>query len=142
LKVSVIIGRRASKKKIDNKNIFSLQKPRISRNPANSPIPTIEPRCPDTCTRQFQQLLMMATDNNTGPILVKAAVPTDDIPSDISTAALLPPSPTLSVPLNEDLLTAISDNTTDLQDRLNKFVNGLTAKIQSVTPLSPPPLMD
>jgi len=76
---------------------------------------------------------MMATDNITGPILVKAAVPTDDIPSDTSLDALLPPSPTLSVPLNEDLLTAISDNTTDLQDRLNKFVNGLTAKIQSVT---------
>jgi len=76
----------------------------------------------------------MATDNNTGPILVKAAVPTEDLPSDIHLDALLPPNPPLSIPLSQDLLTAISDNTVDLQDRLNKFVNGLAAKIQSVPP--------
>ena len=121
------------KRRSATKIFFSLQKPR------NSPIPQI-PRFSHlnhvalTRSDTDKQLLMMATDNNTGPILVKAAVPTDDVPSDTSLDALLPPSPALSVPLNEDLLTAISDNTTDLQDRLNKFVNGLTAKIQSVTP--------
>jgi len=77
----------------------------------------------------------MTTNSHTGPILVKAAVPADQLPEDIPVdQPVTPPNLPLSVSLSEDLLTAITDNTVDLQDRLDKFVNGLTAKIQSVSP--------
>lgn len=76
----------------------------------------------------------MSTDNHTAPILVKAAVPADELPEDTHIDQLVAPSkPPLSVPLSPDLLTAITENTDDLQHRLDKFVNGLTAKIQSVS---------
>jgi hypothetical protein len=70
-----------------------------------------------------------------GPILVRAAVEDEthedcsiDIPSNS-------PQP-LTVPFTEDILEAITQNTTDLQNRLNKFINGLNSKIQSVPSLT------
>ena len=80
-------------------------------------------------------LLAVLMSDNTGPILVKAAPQTGDIADDTQTTPPLSPSGALSLPLPEDILSTISDNTADLQDRLDKFVNGLTAKIQSVSSL-------
>lgn len=65
-----------------------------------------------------------------GPILVNSAVPEHDIPE--STRIANPERTTLSVSIPEDVLSAVSENTAELQDKLNKFVNGLNSKIQSV----------
>lgn len=65
-----------------------------------------------------------------GPILVNSAVPEQDIPE--STRITNPERTALSVSIPEDVLSAVSENTAELQDKLNKFVNGLNSKIQSV----------
>ena len=68
-------------------------------------------------------------DNN-GPIIVKPAVPEQETPE--GARVINSEQTTLSVSIPEDVLSAVSENTADLQDKLNKFVNGLNSKIQSV----------
>ena len=68
-------------------------------------------------------------DNN-APILVKPAVPDQEIPEGARVANS--EQTTISVSIPEDVLSAVSENTADLREKLNKFVNGLNSKIQSV----------
>ena len=69
-------------------------------------------------------------DTNSGPVLVKPSVPEQDIPEGARVAN--PEQTTISVSIPEDVLSAVSENTAELQLKLNKFVNGLNSKIQSV----------
>jgi len=69
-----------------------------------------------------------------GPILVRAAVSQEDSPEEEEVNATNERKP-LSVPIPEEVLIAVSQNTAELQDKLNKFVNGLNSKIQSVQSL-------
>jgi hypothetical protein len=77
-------------------------------------------------------------DNNSSssshPILVRAAVPEDEAPEEATVDAVTNPGQqtSLSVPIPVEILNAITQNTTVLQDKLNNFVNGINSKIQSV----------
>ena len=75
--------------------------------------------------------------DNEGPILVRTAVQDEEVPVGVrvdvvaNTATQRP----LNLDIPVDTLSAISENTRDLQEKLNKFVNGLNSKIQSVKTL-------
>jgi LmbE family N-acetylglucosaminyl deacetylase len=69
-------------------------------------------------------------DNN-GPTVVRTAVSQEDSPEEEEVNVTNEQKP-LSVPIPEEVLLAVSQNTAELQDKLNKFVNGLNSKIQSV----------
>lgn len=73
--------------------------------------------------------------DNSGPILVRGAASEEDIPEE-DVCAIADRKP-LSVPISEEVLLAVSHNTAELQDKLNKFVNGLNSKIQLVWFLIP-----
>ena len=69
------------------------------------------------------------------PILVRPAIQDNDEPPEGLRIDVLAASSTqkpLTVSVPETVLEAISENTSELQDKLNKFVNGLNSKIQSV----------
>lgn len=72
--------------------------------------------------------------NNNGPILVRAAVPEEEVPEGVRVNVIANTSAqkTLNLDIPVGMLSAISENTGDLQEKLNKFVNGLNGKIQSV----------
>jgi len=71
--------------------------------------------------------------DNSGPILVKPAVPDEDIPEGVEVDVTTPTAQkSLLVPIPDDVLSEISQNTTEVQEKLNKFVNGLNSKIQTV----------
>jgi hypothetical protein len=67
------------------------------------------------------------------PIQVRAAVSEDAAPEEGEEANSRAKQKQLSVSVPEEVLQVISKNTADLQARLDKFVNGLNAKIQSVS---------
>jgi hypothetical protein len=67
-----------------------------------------------------------------GPILVKAAVPEEDVPEGVRVDVQVR---SLNVSFPEELLTTISENTGQLQEKLNKFVNAMNSRIQSVRSL-------
>ena len=75
--------------------------------------------------------------DNEGPILVRTAVQDEEVPAGVrvdvvaNTATQRP----LNLDIPVDTLSAISENTRDIQEKLNKFVNGLNSKIQSVKTL-------
>ena len=74
---------------------------------------------------------------NRGPILVKPAPEEEEDRQEFTRGVAVDivssgQAKRLSVPLSDDVLSKISDNTSELQDRLNKFINGLNSKIQSV----------
>lgn len=74
---------------------------------------------------------------NRGPILVKPAPEEEEDRQDFTRGVAVDiissgQAKTLSIPLSEDVLSKISEKTGELQDRLNKFINGLNSKIQSV----------
>jgi hypothetical protein len=71
--------------------------------------------------------------DNEGPILVRAALPDEEVPAGVrvDVVANIAHRP-LNLDIPVEVLSAISENTRDLQDKLNKFVNGLNSKIQSV----------
>ena len=62
-------------------------------------------------------------DANSGPMLVKPAVPEQDIPE--RARASDPEQTTLSIPIPENVLSGVSENATELQIQLNKFVPSL-----------------
>jgi hypothetical protein len=72
--------------------------------------------------------------DNDGPILVRTAVPEEESPAAVRADAVANTGTqrrlTLDIPVKT--LSAISENTRDLQEKLNRFVNGLNSKIQSV----------
>ena len=72
--------------------------------------------------------------NNPGPILVKPAVPEDSHPDAaiVSITTTTVPQGPLNLALPTEVLSAISDNTGLLHDKLNTFINCLNSKIQSV----------
>lgn len=78
---------------------------------------------------------VMTDRNDRGPVLVRSAVSQDSIPTipetDRSAEEQLQ-TKSLKVSFPEDVLTSISENTGDLQEKLNKFVNAMNSKIQSV----------
>jgi hypothetical protein len=72
-----------------------------------------------------------------GPILVRTAVPEheeEEVSEGIRVdfIANIGAQRTLKLDIPVEVLSAISESTGDLQERLNKFVNGLNGKIQSV----------
>jgi hypothetical protein len=67
---------------------------------------------------------------SSSPILVNSAVPEQEIPERARIANS--EQTTLSVSIPDDVLSAISENSAELQHKLNKFINGLNSKIQSV----------
>ena len=68
-----------------------------------------------------------------GPILVKSAPEESENFQGVRVEILSPsPQRTLAVPISDEILGKISENTNELQEKLNKFVNGLNSKIQSV----------
>jgi hypothetical protein len=73
-------------------------------------------------------------NNGSGPVLVRAAEPESDGEEEqsVNESSTSVPKESLTVPIAEEVLGAISKNTTTLQEKLNKFVNGMDAKIQSV----------
>jgi len=78
----------------------------------------------------------MEPTESIGPILVR---PADDHsePNDRSTPETntLREQRRLSLSIPEELLHNISENTSDLREKLEKFVNGLNSKISTVPPL-------
>ena len=72
--------------------------------------------------------------DNTGPILVKPAVPEDSPPEAaiVSITTSITPQGPLNLALPTEVLSAISENTGLLHDKLNTFINCLNSKIQSV----------
>jgi hypothetical protein len=69
-----------------------------------------------------------------GPILVKSAPEEDgeDLQGVRVDIISQRHQKTLSVQVPEDVLRKVSENTEELQEKLNRFVNGLDSKIQSV----------
>jgi hypothetical protein len=77
----------------------------------------------------------MTDRNDRGPILVRAAVSQGSIPTIPETdgsAEEQPQTRSLKVSFPDDVLASISENTGDVQEKLNKFVNAMNSKIQSV----------
>jgi hypothetical protein len=76
---------------------------------------------------------VVSMDDN-GPILVRAASSEENISEGVTvdihtnTSQQRP----LNVSIPDDVLRTVSENTQELQDKLNRFVNGLNSKIQSV----------
>ena len=64
--------------------------------------------------------------DSSGPILVKTAVPEEEIVEGSRTVTQ--EQRILSV----EVLSSVVENTADLRENLNKFINGLNSKIQSV----------
>lgn len=71
------------------------------------------------------------------PILVKPATPQDEHPEAVRIDVLANTSAPkiLNVDIPEEVLRAISENTAELHEKLNKFVNGLDSKIRNVCPI-------
>lgn len=72
--------------------------------------------------------------DNEEPILVRAAVQEEEVPAGVrvDVVAKIGAQRPLNLDIPVETLSAISENTGDLQEKLNKFVNGLNSKIQSV----------
>jgi hypothetical protein len=68
------------------------------------------------------------------PILVRATVSENAASEEHEEVDAAAEQRPLTVPIPEEVLQTISKNTTELQARLDKFINGLNAKIQSVSP--------
>ena len=69
------------------------------------------------------------------PVIVKSADGPDERSAEAVAVDIVANSArraTLSVPVDERVLGALSTNTAELQEKLNKFVNGVSAKIQTV----------
>jgi len=71
------------------------------------------------------------------PILVKPATPQGEHPEAVRIDVLANASAPkiLNVDIPEEVLLAISENTTELREKLNKFVNGLDSKTRNVWPI-------
>ena len=80
---------------------------------------------------------------STGPVLVR---PVDEYsePNDQSTPEnnTLHEQRRLSLSIPEELLHNMSENTSDLREKLEKFINGLNSKISTVPPLFLPARLD
>ena len=68
--------------------------------------------------------------DSSGPILVKTAVPEEEIVEGSRTVTQ--EQRILFVEIPEEVLSSVVENTADLRENLNKFINGLNSKIQSV----------
>jgi hypothetical protein len=70
-----------------------------------------------------------------GPVLVRAAEPANEgEQSSVNEPSHAIQKGSLSVSIPDEILTGISTNTVKLREKLNKFVNGMDSKIQSVWP--------
>jgi hypothetical protein len=67
-----------------------------------------------------------------GPILVRAAVSEDTTSDGVSRVDETVQERRLNVVFSEEVLSVISENTGDLQEKLNNFVNAMDSRIQSV----------
>lgn len=69
-----------------------------------------------------------------GPILVRAEVAEEDVTQGVRVDVIANTGAqrTLNLNIPAEVLSSISDNTAELQEKLKKFVNGLNGKIQSV----------
>lgn len=78
----------------------------------------------------------MAHASTSGPVLVRSAAEEDPINEEnaaaLSTSEEAVDRRRLSVSVSEEVLHSVSEHTSDLREKLNKFVNGLNSKILSV----------
>jgi hypothetical protein len=67
-----------------------------------------------------------------GPILVKAAVSREEVSEGVRVDGVVFGEGRLSVEVGEEVLRTMGESTEETREKLNKFVNSMNTKIQSV----------